>query len=110
MVARTAAALSLWATLASIAGAEQAVPDRLVGLCFYDITSEVCNLPIDNARREPLDRAKITLRRQMDSDSIAAAEKRCANFKEQFRQRSADACTAELKAYFYQTLEQISGD
>jgi hypothetical protein len=89
--------------------AQDLAAERLVSLCFYDIASEICDLPINADDRKRLDGAKAKVAGRTDQ-SVSAASLTCAKLKQDVQRQAASFCTPELKAYFYQTLKLVSDE
>jgi len=87
--------------------AQDAAADRLVALCFYDITSEICGFVMSPTEKQRLEAAKENIAGKTES-SVAAALKTCVKLKDDVGKRSSVFCSPELKAYFYENLEQNS--
>jgi hypothetical protein len=86
--------------------AQDAAADRLVALCFYDIASEVCGFGMSPTEKRRLEGAKESVTGKTDS-SIAMAAKTCGKLKDDVAKKSSAFCSPELKAYFYETLNNI---
>jgi len=82
---------------------------RLVALCFYDVASEVCHLPIGADDRKRLDSAKTKVH-CLNDQSVSAAAEVCSQLKRDAQSRAESFCTPQLKAYFYSTLKSISDE
>jgi hypothetical protein len=80
--------------------------DELVGVCYYDIISELCDIPMTQTYGKRLDNYKALIPGQTN-ESARTAQEICNKFRNQVRGNIAAFCIPEVRKHFFDTLDRL---